>query len=388
MESKTALYSANGEALTHYEMNTGDATLIKRSTVLLPANVQYAWPHPSRQYLYVISSNRRSAPVANVNHLTVLRMDPASGALTPHGEPLPLRWRPNHISIDPSGSYALITYPSPSGLSVHRIAGSGRIGEEIIQSSEIDFGIYPHQILTMPSTPSVIVVARGNNAADGKPEDPGALKLFHFNSGLLTNKASIAPHEGYGFGPRHVDFHPQRPWLYVSLERQNKLVMFPMQNDVPEQQPAFIRDSLENPQNVRPRQIAGTIRVHPNGRFVYVVNRADWTIDVGGKPVFGGGENSIAVYTIDAVTGEPTLIQHADPRGMHIRDFAFDRGGRILVTSAIKPLVVRDGTHTTTVYAGLSVFRVGEDGRLDFVRKYDIDTQGKMMYWMGTVALD
>jgi 6-phosphogluconolactonase len=387
MESRTALYSANGEVLTHYEMNTEEATLIKRSTLLLPANVQFAWPHPSRQYLYVISSNRRSAPVANINHLTVLRIDPTSGALRQYGEPLPLRSRPIHICLDASGSYALIAYNNPSGVSVHSIDNAGCVGEEIIQSSELDCGIYPHQVLTMPSARSVIVVARGNDAAGDKPEDPGALKLFYFNRGLLTKMVTIAPHGGYGFGPRHVDFHPQQPWLYVSLERQNKLLMFRMQDELPEQQAAFIRDSLKNPQNVRPRQIAGTIRVHPNGRFVYIANRADWTIDVKGKQVFGGGENSIAVYAIDATTGEPSLIQHADPRSMHIRDFAFDRDGRILITSAVKPLVVHDGTLETTVHAGLSVFRVGEDGRLDFVRKYDIDTRGKMMYWMGTVGL-
>ena len=31
--------------------------LIKRSTVTLPANIQYAWPHPSREYFYIVSSN-------------------------------------------------------------------------------------------------------------------------------------------------------------------------------------------------------------------------------------------------------------------------------------------------------------------------------------------
>ena len=30
-------------------------------------------------------------------------------------------------------------------------------------------------------------------------------------------------------------------------------------------------------------------------------------------------------------------------------------------------------TRVTTVPAALSVFRVGADGRLDFVRKYDVD---------------
>jgi hypothetical protein len=37
--------------------------------------------------------------------------------------------------------------------------------------------------------------------------------------------------------------------------------------------------------------------------------------------------------------------------------------------------------------AGLSVFRIGDDGKLTFVRKYDIDVGGKTMFWMGMVQL-
>ena len=61
MNAKAALYSAVGDELTHYELDTGEATLTRCKTVKAPANVQYAWPHPSREYLYVSTSNRGSA---------------------------------------------------------------------------------------------------------------------------------------------------------------------------------------------------------------------------------------------------------------------------------------------------------------------------------------
>ena len=72
-----------------------------------------------------------------------------------------------------------------------------------------------------------------------------------------------------------------------------------------------------------------------------------WTVDYAGKPVFGGGENSIVAYAIDPATGEPTLIQHVDPRSVHVRTFAIDPSGR----------------------------------------KYDVDTGGKIHYWMGMMGL-
>ena len=38
-------------------------------------------------------------------------------------------------------------------------------------------------------------------------------------------------------------------------------------------------------------------------------------------------------------------------------------------------------------YPPASVLRMGEDGKLTFVRKYDIDVGDKTMFWMGMVAV-
>ena len=48
---------------------------------------------------------------------------------------------------------------------------------------------------------------------------------------------------------------------------------------------------------------------------------------------------------------------------------------------------MRDGDVVKTLAAGLSVFRIGDDGKLTIVRKYDIDVGDKTMFWMGMVAL-
>ena len=51
------------------------------------------------------------------------------------------------------------------------------------------------------------------------------------------------------------------------------------------------------------------------------------------------------------------------------------------------PVNVRDGDAVKTIPAGLSVFRVGDDGKLTFVREYDVDVGDKTMFWMGMVPL-
>jgi 6-phosphogluconolactonase len=90
------------------------------------------------------------------------------------------------------------------------------------------------------------------------------------------------------------------------------------------------------------------------------------------------------VFAIDPESGEPTVIQHADTRGIHCRNFHIDPSGRVLIASHITGLTTRDGGF---VPACLSVFRIGDDGRLDFVRKYDIEVGDRQMFWMGMVAL-
>jgi len=230
----------------------------------------------------------------------------------------------------------------------------------------------------------VILVTRGHDAAGGKPEEPGALKVFDYRDGVLTNEASVAPNGGYGFGPRHVDFHPAKPWVYVSLERQNRLDMFQFENGTLLAEAVFQKDTLAEPGNIRGRQAVGTVKLHPSGRFAYVANRASSTDQAG---VFVGGENNLAVFAIDPASGEPHVIQHADTRGIHCRNFHIDPSGRLLVASHIMGLPGRDGGGTRRVPACLSVFRISEDGTLDFVRKYDVETGDRQMFWMGMVGL-
>jgi len=310
------------------------------------------------------------------------------GRLAPHGEPQSLPSRPIHTSVDRSGEYLLTAYNAPSNVTVHRISGDGSIGKPISQPDKLDAGIYGHQIRTTPGNQTAILVARGNNAAGDKPEDPGALKLFGFKRGALTNLASIAPGTGLGFGPRHLDFHPSQPWVYVSIERQNKLYTYKLQSDGGlGRDPIVVKDTLADAANVKPAQGAGPIHVHPNGRFVYLTNRNQGEVEFEGKKVFNGGENNVAVFAIDAQTGEPSLVQTVEGHGIHLRTFGIDPSGGLLVAASIRPLSVRDGSAIKTLTAGILVYRIAGDGRLSFVRKYDVDTGKGQQFWSGMVTL-
>ena len=97
-----------------------------------------------------------------------------------------------------------------------------------------------------------------------------------------------------------------------------------------------------------------------------MTNRNSGTEEIGGKKVFKGGENNVATFSIDPATGEPTLIQNIEAQTIHLRTFAIDPSGRLLIAASILPMAMRDGS---TLPAALVLYRIGDDGRLTFARK-------------------
>ncbi len=382
---KTVYYASVGPTLSLYDLDAEAAALTKRAAVALPANIQYAWPHPSRRSLYVVSSNGGPGIAGDKHFASALTIDPATGNLRLHGEPAALPSRPIHASVDASGAYLLTAHNNPSNVTVHRIHTDGTIGAPVAQPGNLDTGIYAHQILAAPGNRTVMLVTRGNNAAPGKPEDPGAIKIFGFNNGTLSNLASIAPKNergnGLGFGPRHLDFHPTKSWAFVSIERQNKLYVYRLDAESGlARDPMFVKDTLSDSTSPVP-QGAGPIHVHPNGRFVYVTNRTFPASGPGAREIALGGENSVAVFAIDQTTGEPNLVQNIDGRGLQLRTFGIDPTGRILVVASI--MASADGK----LPAGITVMQIAADGKLTFVRKYDVDVGSQQQFWSGILAL-
>jgi 6-phosphogluconolactonase (cycloisomerase 2 family) len=395
-----AFYSGVGGQLTHYEVDYDAATLTKRAATTLPGGIQYAWPHPGRRYLYVATSTGGLgiAPVPGYppdqHYLAAFNVTPL-GELSQHGPFIKLRQRPIHLSVDHTGEHLLVAYNFPSNVSVHRIKDGGGIGDEIKQADNLEKGIYFHQIRATPDDKTVLIVARGNNPEGSKPEDPGSLHVYDFKGGVLTHKRKIAPNGGYGYGGRHLDFHPTQPWVYLSVERQNQLIVYQMTPDgdlMPD--PLFIKSTLADPAHTFRIQGAGPIHVHPNGRFVYLGNRSGLATaagpgveDVGSKMVFSAGESNIAVFAINQQTGEPTTVQHADIRAAHPRTFGIDNGARLLVAGSLSPSARRDDGKVVDLSAGLTVFRLGADGKLTLARKYDLDVGPHTQWWTGMIPL-
>ena len=383
--ARTVFYASVGAELGSYTVDENALTLTRDSVIRSPDLVQYIWVHPSLPVMYVAYSNRSTA---NDNHgVAAYRIDRGTGRLTEFNRPLTLDNRPIHISVHPDGRHLLIAYNQPSTLTVHALDADGSIGALVPQREPVDAGIYAHQVRVAPSGNLVVLSARGSDATATAPAAPGALEVFRFSDGQLSSERTVTNGDGLAFGPRHVDFHPTQPWMYVSMERNNELLTYGVQDDGITPSPLFTKATVGQPELRAPAQYLGPIHVHPSGRFVYVVNRSDGTVDFGGKKVHGPGENTVTAFSIDENSGEPTLVQSIGIHAYHARTFSIHPSGKMLVTAAVAPLSEQNGDQVRDVPAGLSVFGIGDDGRLTFARKYDVDVTGGPLFWCGMVSL-
>jgi hypothetical protein len=306
------------------------------------------------------------------------------------GADVPLPSRAVHLSGNAAGTHILLAHNDPSGVTVIALEPNGELDSEVVQPVPVDVGVFAHQVLTDARSDSLVfLVTRGIAPTATAAERPGAIKEFHFANGVLSKVGNVAPAGGFGFQARNIDFHPTRPWVYLVLEQQNALQMYEQRaGGLLSDLPRFTESLLDAPPAAGVTQSAGVIAMHPSGKFVYAVNRASGQVVHDGVRVAAGGSNSVAVFAIDDATGKPTRIATVPTLGSSVRTFGLDSRGRLLVVGNQSPLTVRDGDSVRTLPASIALFRIGDDGRPVFARKYDVETGAqKNLLWVGFVSL-
>ena len=134
--------------------------------------------------------------------------------------------------------------------------------------------------------------------------------------GALTSVAPPWTQMPPGTGPRHIAFHPHRPFTYVISELQSTVTVF----QAVERWVTFeaVQTISTLPDDFRGQNLGAEIKVAPSGRFVYASNR---------------GHDSLAIYAADQETGKLSLVGHESTRGTGPRDFAIDPSGALLLVA-------------------------------------------------------
>jgi 6-phosphogluconolactonase (cycloisomerase 2 family) len=379
---RVVVLSSAREQLHVWRLQRDTGELVHVARVALPEQVHYAVADAGARFLYVSVSDGKAR-----HWVYAFRIDPASGALSEHGAPLvPSAGRVIHLSIDPAGKHLVLAHNQTSTVSSVRLNSDGTLGEIVAQPTPVEVGFFAHQALFDRSGAHVIVPGLGAAASDSAPERPGSLAVFGFDAGRLTRTQSIELEPG--FGARHLDYGAAH--VYVAVERGNRLRAYGYAQGALQPRPSVDVSTLPGPSEEPLRQRAGAIHLHPNGKALYLTNRANQTTRVstpeGETEVFLGGINDIAFYRLDAGSGEPRLIERYDTQGFEPRTFSIEPAGEFSFVGNQSARNVRraDGT-IEAVPRSIAVFRIQTDGRLAYQRKYDI-SEGDV-FWVGSLAL-
>ncbi|MED1468865.1 lactonase family protein [Bacillus salipaludis] len=119
-----------------------------------------------------------------------------------------------------------------------------------------------------------------------------------------------------GSGPRHITFHPNRKFAYVMTEFSSEVIFLTYHAE----DGHFIANQFIStlPEDFTENNQGSAIHISADGGFVYAGNR---------------GHNSIAVFSVDEVTGKLSFVERVSSEGDWPRDFSIDPTGRYLVGS-------------------------------------------------------
>lgn len=118
-----------------------------------------------------------------------------------------------------------------------------------------------------------------------------------------------------GAGPRHLVIHPNGHWIYVLNELDNTVTLVRKSGDG-----NYIKDKSFStlPIGYTEPSICADIKISSDGTFVYASNR---------------GDNSIAIFKVNANNGFLNLVGHQSSRGNAPRNISLSPDGNFLVVA-------------------------------------------------------
>lgn len=276
---------------------------------------------PDKKSMYV--------SLRSVTRIGSYRIDPTTGILKPFNEvAMPMGANATFVGIDRSGKWLLSASYSGGKVVVHKLSDDGSIASPAIQ------------ILTTAKTAHCTAVGRENTMVYVPHVTPNSIYQFRFDdkTGLLTEIAQAAGGAEKS-GPRHLAFHPTLNYAYSSDETGSSVTAYHVDPKLG-LKPLQTLSTL--PVDFTRENSTAEVKVHPNGKFVWVSNRghdslAGFSIDNQGKLaaigqtptektprsfdispdgrfVFGAGEGSgkLALYECVPETGQLTRLETYD----------------------------------------------------------------------------
>lgn len=218
--------------------------------------------------------------------VTAFHYDPKTGELVRAAQVATGGATPCHLALHPGGRLLLAANYSGGSVAAISLSEEGIPGEPAQVFPHQGSGPderrqtepHPHGVLFSPDGRFAYAVDLGTDQIVGYEvtEEGRAIRPLP----ALNAKVHA------GAGPRHMTFHPHRPFAYVINELDSTLSILRFHEETGKLETLATVDTV-------PADFAGTnytaeVRIHPNGRVLYGTNR---------------GHESIVVYDLDSETG-------------------------------------------------------------------------------------
>lgn len=256
--------------------------------------------------------------------VTAYRIDARTGALTYINKQATRGSISAHVSIDRSGRWLLVAnyrlgpdgLRPPQAVCVLPIEADGGIGPAACSVAHAGHGPdaarqegpHPHCALASPDNRFVLVADLGI--------DRIVVYRFDAETGALAPAEPPYVQLAPGGGPRHLAFHPSARFLYVTDELASSVTALAWDGAMGALAPLHTVSAL--PPGDWPGNTCSDIAISPDGRFLYAANR---------------GHHSIAMFAIDAGTGQLAPLGHHPVLGETPRQMTLDPSGRFLLVA-------------------------------------------------------
>jgi 6-phosphogluconolactonase len=271
--------------------------------------------HPSGKYLYAVSeiADFEGQKAGGVHAFKINRKD---GSLKLINQQSSVGPGPCHLTIDSTGKNVLVANYGGGSVACLPISAAGGLQEaaSFIQheGSSVNprrqSGPHAHSINVSPDNGFAVAADLGL--------DKLLVYAFDASKGKLTpNDPPFAKVEP-GSGPRHFQFHPRGKFAYVINEMNLTVNAFSYNADKGELTTIQTISTIPDADRKQRGLSTAEVRVHPSGKFLYGSNR---------------GHDTIVAYRINQDTGKLTLIENESTQGKTPRNFFIDPTGAYLL---------------------------------------------------------
>jgi 6-phosphogluconolactonase len=267
---------------------------------------------PNHRFLYAVNEVDRfeGKPAGSVSAFSI---DAATGKLTLLNQQTSGGRGPCHLTLDREGRNVLVANYNGGSFECLPVQSDGRLGAPtaFVQNSgksinpQRQEGPHAH-CMTLDAADHFVFVC-----------DLGLDKImtcrFDASKGTLAASQPAFTSTKPGAGPRHLVFYPDGRQACVINELNSTIVRYAYDSAtgaLTERQTVPLL-----PQGFTGASTAAEIAVHPSGKFLYGSNR---------------GDDSIAVFSMDAATGTLAYLQRVSTQGKTPRNFAIDPSGKLL----------------------------------------------------------